>query len=795
MNANKMKRLNISKTCLLLFVSLPFLCNRPERAEACVFWGGEGDELRFFYFRPDLAGDPAWVPFYYSMHFYYGNAPDEIPNDSIASARDRMRLVDEWQKALGEPSVKAADILGILYETMPDSFLQETKRGEKFFAKNTFVQALQKPQHRALWEYLRTVKESEGYTASDFHWDFRKSKASQLVRERQELIVALQEKLKSTELTPFLRARYAFLALRLLFYAEKGNKAQSMRDLFDRYLAPLPDGDVLRNWGLHYLAQTTSDDAERNYFHALVFDRCNDKKLRSHQLFQSPNAEAALRLARNNHEKTVILTLKELNNPGKSLASIRRVLDWTPGSPYLQLLVSREINKLEDWIFTPEYLNRAGSLHHSLLGRDPYEETNGGYDALPQKWRANDLAYLRELRQTLEQSLPQAGDNLHFLRLAVAHLYLMDHRPNDARPYLADADAPNFVYALQKRLLNLSLTLNTRDVRSPEAQNELAGHLRWLEQNQDSILDGTRTFSLAMAMVAKSYEQKRSAAYTALLYNRGNLRGYFGDYHLPYYARLHYLDTKGSPEAVREVIRLLEKKNKTAFEQLLAEPYRDAWPFYDLLGTMLLREGKTAEANALFRQIPAEFWNTRYQFAIWLDDDPFTRLKHLPSPPSWEQYNKATATNRLLELEKTAETNPAQSAECYRQLGNAWYNFSDYGNSWMMLSYGWSDGGLLPYGWEKSDLVAPYEAFKRQYYLMEKAFEYYQKALKVSQEPEISAHAAFMLAHIDAARHGYKNKGDSWYVGAYAIDYFKRFRETNFYRAYPCETIEDYMRK
>ena len=280
-------------------------------------------------------------------------------------------------------------------------------------------------------------------------------------------------------------------------------------------------------------------------------------------------------------------------------------------------------------------------------------------------------------------------------------------------------------------------------------------------------------------------------AEAALLRQRGNLRGFFGDYSEPYYLQICQLDRRGSPEAVRQTIALIEKKHPTAFERLLTQPYRNAWPFYDLLGTMLLREGRVAEAHAVFSELPADFWKKTYDFAYYLEDDPFGHVAVLEANRSFDSYTKTTATARLLELEKAARTDPAHAGEYFLQLGNAWYNFSQFGHSWMMLSYSWSTSGILHMNFYPSvlpDYAMPRLGFERNYCRAEKAESYYRQVLQTaSADRETKAFAAFMLAQIDMER----QEDGNYKPGAYAKNYLQHYRETDFYKNHPCATIEE----
>ena len=786
---------------LLLLISIPLLCNQPEPASACWYDGSEGDDIRFVLFRPDLGENPAWTTFYYTYFYYYGQNSFDWPKDApkfTDVSKDDQQIVRQWKDALKASVVRDTDLYEILFNTRPDNLLNGQTDPEKAFPGNTFIQALQKPANQALWAYLLDLKEAEKYMMLNVDWDMSETQQTDYAAQAESLVQRLSRKLEKQDLSNFLKPRYAFTLLRLRFYntSDKTEGIAQIKDLYNRYLAPLPKTDILQVWGLHYLAQIEPDAGRCAYLNALVFDRSDSKKVRSHQLFVSANADKALPFAQNASERSAIRTLRELNNPGKSLDNIRKILADEPDSKYLALLVGREINKLENWIFTPEYLQTSGSIHHSSIGVDDWDQREA-YTRYPQKWRVRDLEYLRTLRKTMQTALPKTKTNADLLNLAVAHLYLLDQQAAAALPFITAVQRNTPVYALQKRLLEFSYLMQTANLNTPETQQKMVEVLRWLEQNQSKILTGPRTFSMAMALLANTYKKSGQADMVALLQNRGELKTFFGGYCSVFYSHLHYLDQYGDLESVQSVINRIEKKNKTPFEAFLTEQYANAHPFYDLLGTMYLRRGQTEKALSIFEKVPDTYWNTAYEYAYYLEDDPFHRIRMLAMPETFDVYNKKTMAARLLTLEKNVQALPAQSDTSYLELGNAWYNFSKYGNSWMFMTYGWSEHGLFPtfISGELPDVLQPEALFKANYYRMEKAEYYYKKALETSQNAELKAHAAFMLALIDQNRYFQQPSKKEVYVGEFGKQYYVQFQQTKFFKDHPCPMIENFMQK
>ncbi|MBL7751535.1 MAG: hypothetical protein JNN29_09120, partial [Chitinophagaceae bacterium] len=113
----------------------------------------------------------------------------------------------------------------------------------------------------------------------------------------------------------------------------------------------------------------------------------------------------------------------------------------------------------------------------------------------------------------------------------------------------------------------------------------------------------------------------------------------------------------------------------------------------------------------------------------------------------WQRYDKklATAYNKLSFAKKMKELETKlptlkgeEQAKLYYQLASAYYNMSHYGNSYMTVVYyrsssEWNHG--------KYDL-----AWKREYFQVNKARSYYQKAYELSTNKEFKAAAFFLVA-------------------------------------------------
>ena len=125
---------------------------------------------------------------------------------------------------------------------------------------------------------------------------------------------------------------------------------------------------------------------------ALVFDRCDDKKLRMAMVFNKNKSivDKTLAMAKSPQEKAAILTMTIVNNPGRTLNTVLEIEKLDPDYYALDFLLLREINKLEDWILTP-------SLTLSKPTLSPNKEWRSGPEDYLQKNYEKDRAYLKQV--------------------------------------------------------------------------------------------------------------------------------------------------------------------------------------------------------------------------------------------------------------------------------------------------------------------------------------------------------------------------------------------------------------
>ena len=170
----------------------------------------------------------------------------------------------------------------------------------------------------------------------------------------------------------FIRDRYAFQIIRLARYS--GAHEQAVK-LFDEYFPGLPEKGMIYYWSLALKAgalKRLERAAESAYLFSLVFERCRSKRFEAYHGFRIDSDEAyrdCLKLCRDARERSVVLFLHGLDFDNSALEEMAAIYRELPDSPHLEVLLTREIARIERKLHGASINERAGMWDWPL--RDP----------------------------------------------------------------------------------------------------------------------------------------------------------------------------------------------------------------------------------------------------------------------------------------------------------------------------------------------------------------------------------------------------------------------------------------
>jgi hypothetical protein len=768
-------------------------------------WFELPESYRIALFRAELQKMQGLRPFYYSTNYLNTNIPIPVWNDWTVNC-------SQWQSELGK-DVNTNDIFLILYKTPSNLFLNAYQSNSilEVFAGNTFVASLSKPANKPYLDYLIESKKIEFLNELQQFDSWEDTvKVDSKVDVYSEIIRTFEGNLEKVN-NRFLKSRYQFQIVRMNYQM---GIYSSCSEAFDKYFKDSAE-DVIYGWALLYKAlslDNLGDKNQANYLYSRVFTLSDEKKGRAFRCFNSsPDQLAAtLSFAKDNVEKSIILAMSKINYPGKALDLIREISGLSDKNPYFELLVMREINKLEDWLLTPEITNYSPSLYHT------YEENQ--YTAAFKENREKDIAYLQELRSFLISLIESnTAYNHDYLNLAIAHLYFIENQNESGKPYLSKiTPAAESGILLQKSIDEIVMIANSENLISESAQIQMAGIFENLEKLAKYNTDIYKNLYSVHSYVSKKYKNINQLALSGLLFMKGQkykdqfireTEDYY--YEIPeadrYYERIAWFDVNAATKDIDSLIYILQKKDKNLFEKYLCDqPLPDINAFYDLKGTIAFRQNDLETAIQEFSRIPESFWGNNYEFKRFLNEDPFKPLAIDHERNYKYDFSKKHLIQEMIDLKKDIDKNKDHSPALWLKLGHAYYNSSYWGNSWMMKAYFWSCSPFTEYFHIVDDIYGNSNSVlwqkHKDYFDCSLAFDCYKKALETATDDETKAMACFMLhacEHnnylLDGLRDPYSDKPQKPFTPGYVKLLLSKYESTNTFREINCSSLSNYV--
>jgi hypothetical protein len=722
---------------------------------------------------------------------------DSYATQNVFSIRDQKQNCLEWQKQLGG-DINPDDVYTILYETDSEVFQSgyQSKSLATVFAKNTFIDKLLLHKNKKFLEYLIFAKKLEYNSMGGSKWETWNSLNYGYDSENKFVCTLgdYNKKLNSTK-DGFLKQRYAFLLLRMSYY--DGNPQEVVR-LYETYFATKPN-TILTPWALYFRALSSDNQALQNYYLSQVFVSCDEKTNAVMQHYDRTMTAQTLSYAQNDTEKGNILALECMRNPSPQLEILKQIYAYNPDSVYFSFLVGREVNKLEDWIFTPKYTQNSPSVVFDE------EEWYQDYQKAKEENYTKDMGYLKELRMFFIAIAASAkGEQRDYLYSAIAQLCFIDDQVDLGKKYvtLISNDA-NASIALQSKIQLALVALKQSDIQSEATKKVLFDCFNSIENAVEQDHSLFKSLYSFCRIVAEQYDKKGDEATAGLLFLKSNTKkvndeGWEFD---PYfYNYLGYFDRFATIRDMDNLMALIVKKNKTPFENYICTgtTTTDINVYRDLKGTIAFRDNNLELAYKTFAEMPKDFWLQNYEYKNFLNENPFFPKILVNAKERRFDYvfNKTEFVKTLLELQKK------NTAESNLKLAHAYFNVSCWGNAWMMTSYGWSayfGDGYSDYIFGRNRSEREKKYMNGNYFNCNLAKGYYQKALFLSKNKEEKALASLMIFECDYVSFAIINNfsGDEnlkFKPGKAIYSFNTIYRNTQTFKKYNCPLLQDFIK-
>lgn len=742
---------------LLVFFSLT--------ASACGYFL-LGERYRIALFNPYLSGDEYAKFFYTSQRFKHWKTEK--------SGRDRLKNADVWAKELGR-GVTGADVEQLLYGR---SFLQwKAAAGNPegtSFSENPAWRALTKRPD--LLEYILYAKAYEAAANDQGDWGRGNQKTATSsdqinFRERAETGY------KAAKKGSFLQQRYGYQLLLLAYYRKD---AESMKQYFNAHFNGQPG--PLAEWArFHYAGQWE----EKGRYHVVMANAFRYAPEKAFAAFlrttigygtRPYQPEDYLAVAKTDAERSNLYALAAVQTQGYALDLLQRAYRFDPTNPVIELLLVREIGKLEDWLMTYELTclrpTTSGNKRNSPSKvADSYEDRKAVAAKIRSENYQRDRDHLGKLRKFLD-SYASADQRLADILRAQAALLGEDYQ--EAIDQLSPFQETDDAFGQQVATIRFLAALQTPGLPPAKMGKLIAAALPRIEAPfEERSVQRNAPSRLASLIYAASGDTV--TAY--LLHNRSLPLPNGGGRASEHYQQLDYLDRPISDATLRRIIRIMDggAPENEAQRMLVAtgKEYLPSVPdLRNLAGTLALRRNDLETALFHFAEIPHPEKGKRDRY-----NPRFSPLSDIVGQKI-SLTSKADVIRQMLAMQTMTGTGGDAAAAACLTLATAWYNMTDMGCSWWMLRYGLSvDKPARAYQWPYSGrhLATPHHpADYNLIYLASRADDYLDCAEASVEDEELTARIAFLRVALANGRANHRYAAQRRYTRPDSADSLRK---------------------
>ncbi|MBS1561124.1 MAG: hypothetical protein JSS89_05925 [Bacteroidetes bacterium] len=684
------------------------------------------------------------------------------------SGKDASANVDDWMEVLGS-SVRRKDVETILYGTAPEEFfaVMYGGSGPSRYSDNSFITYVLKPENVHVLNYILLAKEMERLELSST-WVYN-------LEQHYTTVRGLLEKGLSKRMPTWLRQRYIYQWLRA--YPVDSNVVW----LLDREIGHGKSSSTIHRWILLRYAQALNAvhrPVDANLALCEVFDRCPSKRRRALQLFNTDTAALEQTFARaSRKERVLLLTMVAMRDPSSRMVDVRRVYRLDRTSRYWLFLATRELNKIEDYLSGPGWEERRTLEPHRV----------------------------RELESFLASTLPtgNAEWNCH-IGLMLAQCATLRHAHDAAyRRLMSIKYRPTPALEYQYSTILAFHYISTDRIHSRDDAERLASLLKALNHEPEASCDTSskRVVSSLAQLASGAYAKRGSFAMAALFSTFGPTGWWSGPW-----------ESVMTSTTLKEILSILQGDTLPNVHELLKSSIPSSLQsIHQLLSLAYCAEGRFAEAAASARvceNAPA-FGDTFISDINELD----------PFYPRWvgrrrtviKRWKASVLYDSLARLERMAIVKNV-TARTLLDRAHALYSISYFGSAWYLSRSSRSDemhsGRAVPY-WPSlfysslppMSVTSTYNGSNKDYYLLERSINAYQRAREAASSTEERSEAEFMLALCEENRSAFLQDAPVQFSHQWPTKkndhaafrtYYRRYGNTEFAKRSFCPLLAEY---
>lgn len=643
-----------------------------------------------------------------------------------AKAEQQLGNIEEWRERFCDIP-KLTDIHQLIYKsTLTDLQVIRSSIGKRTgslpysWETNTFAKHLQNEGCLEVIDYLIYAKRCEPHVLPQDTWD----PAPRNVVAMRTLIDQAKQFFIDIE-SHYVRLRYAYQMVRLSHYA--GDYEETL-ELYD-WLMPKIDNDpsILEYWILGHKAgalMKLGRNVEAGYLYAQIYDRCPSKRtsaFRSFLIKTDDEWHECMLLCKDDRERATLHVLRANQSKSNITEELNNIYELDPKNDQLELLLVREIQKLEKDLLGIEFNDQ--------------KQHNKRYQDIPRPIAGQVvidlLAFVRKMLEEKQVA------NLELWKMAEFYLEFLAGNNYYAQRTLEEAK--DFVKN-KKLKAQLNVWELAFEIATFEGKN---GKLDELEENIGTLKRRNRTYEQFPDF--EDYTNDKLAQ----LYREYNHPGKAFRIHYPLRAML----PNPQPAIIEDLIAVCNQTTRNYIEREMVER-GDSTIKNDLLdikATLALQKYQLEAALEIYKDIGRADWDNYGLFAPFIE-----RVKdcvHCPLPDTARLYNKGELIETIRKKEYDARAYTKNSAWLFYEIGLAYYNISYFGHSWRATDYFRSGSSLSR--WQLTDnknfvMDHYYYPFgNRENLDSSQALLYFERALELAEtggNRELAARAAFMAA-------------------------------------------------
>jgi hypothetical protein len=724
------------KKFIILLISI-FIIHPQQSLNGCSE-GFTPEQCRVYLFNQSILGKNELMPLFYSAEYFYNESwswyNNQLPENEVSYSKIEQINAQEWKEHTKYKGT-LNDIVNVIYRTDIDSM---TICNQSFLKKHPFARYL-KQKYNAEYQYLIYAKNCEYiYNETDI-WELENNDDMRLTDVYNAGNVAL----KKTK-NDFLKLRYAYQLLKINFYHP--TIGESVLNIFDTYFKKSQTKTWLFESAKFYYYQTNDLKAEEEQYHlTLSFDKSVDKKFRCVQLFDQKNYLNISKYCQNNHEKAIVHVMHEMQNWGRSLTNLKTIYQLDPSNEYLPFLISREINKLEDWLLTPELTYSEPSIfqYHSEISKSIKINLLSG------KKYANDLYSF--LNTIIKHQITSNKTQFHVLASNLCIL-LKDKQKGNLHLKIAEENNTDQKLKYQIMYNKIVLHFDGKSLLTDSLKKQILNLVTYNNQHPDLLINQDVALSQLYLYIGSRLITAGDVANGTLFCSK-TTRPYLNQF--DWYAQNYYLLLleKAKPNHFDSIISLIDKPNKTDFDNFIlnrkdfAKMEMTYYPYDD---TISINKNKVLDYKSMYyvqqdmldsalscvNKIDADYWN-HYPYNLFKCFPFFTgNSKDYSSNNDFCPYNKRQYLQRMLDLKYLIDNKIGDIAKHYYVLANGYFNMSYHGNYWIMnMPYKYSNE--VDYYYYR--LTSDSKTFLENYYGSKLAEVNYLKAYQFTSDTTLAA--------------------------------------------------------